>query len=242
MKPSILTSLLIIASACSGSLRAQAVLGTQLEIGPTGSDQVSGNYSGAFGSSNTVSRASSFAVGTWNILAGYGNGAAAIGNGNRIGYGFPGQGFNSLAVGISNDIQGDESITVGRWNCLIGTNYDWDGSSSCLLAGRFNASAGISTFIAGENNYITGCSDTDNEHTYATAAIGEGLISDWSKSLIIGQYNDSSIPRFSGLLFAIGNGPDANHRSNALEVYAGGKITMPRQGDILMGEFGNPDP
>jgi hypothetical protein len=40
-------------------------------------------------------------------------------------------------------------------------------------------------------------------------------------------------------MFAVGNGVDANNRSNALEVYSDGKILMPRQGDILMGEFGN---
>lgn len=240
MKPNILTSLIIIATACSGSLRAQTVSGTQLEIGPTGSDQVSGTDSGAMGLSNIVAKDFSFAAGIGNIVAGNGSGSTAIGSTNRIGYGWPGGGDNSLAVGYANSIQGYESFTVGSGNYLVGSDYEWVGSSNCLLAGTYNTSAGISSFIAGENNYITG--DSDNGHTYATAAIGKGLISSWSKSLIIGQYNDISIPQLSGLLFAIGNGPDAEHRSNAYEIYASGKINMARQGDILMGEFGNPEP
>jgi hypothetical protein len=41
-------------------------------------------------------------------------------------------------------------------------------------------------------------------------------------------------------VFEIGIGADANNRKNALTVYKDGRIEMSkRQGDILMGEFGN---
>lgn len=69
--------------------------------------------------------------------------------------------------------------------------------------------------------------------------MGHGLINKWSYSTLVGTYNDSDIPYNAGLLFAIGNGADATHRANAVEVYSNGKVILSRQGDIRMGEFGN---
>lgn len=243
MKPNILSFL--VALACISSLRAQTVSGNQLEIGSAGSDQVTSyttlggqvipaTNSGAIGTTNTVHYSNSFAVGTGNHV--HAGGSMSIGGSNYVGWWFPWGGTASLGVGFSNWVHADGSLVVGLSNTLDGSNYDWAGSEYSFLTGRYNYSAGKATFIAGENNYISG--DSDNGHTYAAAAIGQGLISNWSTSLIIGKYNDSTIPQLSGLLFAIGNG-NGTIRSNALEVYADGKIKMPRQGDILMGSFGN---
>lgn len=165
--------------------------------------------------------------------------SGAIGSGNTVSASWPWGGTYSLAVGLSNSIHADGSQIVGAWNFLAGADYEVEGSEYSLLVGTFNNGAGHSSFAAGQNNYIIG--DTGYEHVYATGVIGYGLISKWSKSLIIGQYNDSTVPLQSGLLFAIGNGANASNRSNAFEVYASGKVVMPRQGDILMGEFGNPE-
>lgn len=236
MKP-IIIALLLLAIASTGPLSSQTLSGTQLEVGPVGADQVSANNSGAIGGWNIVSKSFSFAVGQSNIVNGQGL-SMAIGLGNQIGYGWPATGWCSLAVGGWNSVQGINSIAVGFGNCLVGEDCDWAGASHSLLVGAYNTSQGISSFIAGENNCIDGRGDYGQ--TCSTAVIGRGLISAWSNSLIVGKYNDSSIPQLSGLLFAIGNGADAYNRSNALEVYADGKIKMAPQGDILMGEFGCP--
>lgn len=230
-----------------GLAHAQAVSGAQLEIGPAGSDQVRyyttlggqqipANYSGAIGSGNSVFYPWSLAVGGSNAVSN--QCALAVGLGNHIGGSWPWGGYASFAVGVSNSMFGDYSAAVGTSNQLAGSDYDWRGSSSSLVVGSYNFTGGNATFIVGQNNYV--CGDSDNGYIQSTAVVGVGLISNWSHSLIVGQYNDSSISPLSGLLFAIGNGTDSTHRSNALEVYADGKIVMPRQGDILMGEFGNP--
>jgi len=90
--------------------------------------------------------------------------------------------------------------------------------------------------MAGWNNVVSG----GMEFTISCASVlGRGLYNQYNSATLVGQYNDTGVPYDSGLLFAIGNGADATHRSNAFEVYTSGKITMPRQGDVLMGEFGN---
>jgi len=233
-------------------LQAQTVAGNQLEIGPTGSDQVtfSSSWSGqpipannaaAIGTNNAVRLSNSMAVGSVNTVSQMDS--MAIGAGNMIGASYPWGGRYSVAVGNVNTIFADYSFVTGFGNSLEGSGYETEGSQGSFIAGGWNSSAGKYTFIAGLNCYIEGYDEINgNHHTEAAAVIGRGLLSKWSNSLIAGKYNDSNIDRLSGLLFAIGNGASANSRSNALEVYSSGKVTMPRQGDILMGEFGHPEP
>lgn len=241
MKTTPLHFALFVALACLGSLRAQTVSGLQLEIGPTGSNQVYGNLtSGAIGSNNWVSGNGTLAVGTSNSASA---GSLAIGEQNEIG-GLPLFSSCSIVVGFDNTNLGNCSVLSGIGNFA---QSDWEtfwSAQACLGSGMYNffQFSAKSSLISGINNYIAGDYDLSVPDFYnveAATALGRGLINQWSDSTILGRYNDSAQPFRCGLLFAIGNGADAMHRSNAFEVYADGKITMPRQGDILMGEFGN---
>jgi len=239
MKLNILTSFLI-ASACIGSLRAAPVYGTQLEIGPAGSNQVSDSYSqisGAIGSNNNVDGDGSLAIGMYNHVW-----MKSL----AVGYFNAGYGSYGLSAGDWNTNDGDSCMLVGSFNYAT-MDYEAGQSSQCLLAGRYNTSgADVSaSFVLGTNNVVAGdwnSSIEDYNAVDSSSTMGHGLVNKWSYSTVLGTYNASNVPYTAGLLFAIGNGTDATHRSNALEVYADGKIKMPRQGDVLMGEFGNTEP
>lgn len=220
-------------------VHAQTVSGSQLEIGPTGSNQVTDSpmrRSGAIGSSNQVLYDNSLAIGYANVINSYG-GAVGVGSNNGI------RGFSSMAVGFQNFVTADQSISVGIANTVFGSGENWQGAVGATALGGWNSVGGRFSFASGTNNFVSG--SMGEEFPYwvdSTAVLGTGLISVWSSSLIAGCYNDSAIPPDAGLLFAVGNGSNSDHRSNAFEVYKSGKIQMPRQGDILMGEFGNPEP
>lgn len=133
------------------------------------------------------------------------------------------------AIGSSNNVQGLYSLAVGSSNGIV---PEASGAGCSLVIGDGNSAAGNRNFISGSQN----CSSSSN-----SGSIGQDLVNFWDSSTIIGLHNATTMAPDSGLLFAIGNGADSLHRANAFEVYISGKILMPRQGDILMGEFGNPE-
>lgn len=219
----------------TSSVNAQVVAGSQLEIGPSGSNQVQDAplvNGAAIGSGNSVHGFGSAAFGYGNTLAGSSSGA--FGHDNELIYT---QG--SFATGGGNSLEVvNFSLVVGTLNLTFMT-FDPDEEllfmDSSLVAGLYNSTNARASLIVGQNNV----SERSDYFSVSHSVIGSGLISKWSNSLVVGSYNDASIPSGAGLRFAVGNGANANNRSNALEVYADGKIFMPPQGDILMGEFGN---
>ncbi len=89
----------------------------------------------------------------------------------------------------------------------------------------------------------------------SSVAAGEGIWSSSFRSVVLGSFNhevgsysqDVWVP--TEPIFVVGNGtgkpsdPPAKRNSNALVILKNGDIQIPkRQGDILMGEFGNPEP
>jgi hypothetical protein len=141
---------------------------------------------------------------------------------------------NLFILGTSNGVDySSNSIFIGS------AHYANDGFNASIVAGvANNVDSGNSSLVVGGNNEAYAFS-------YG-AMIGYGLIcSDWnyasSNSVIIGKYN--SIDGYTGTpgrLLTVGNGTTSNARSNALVVYDNGDVIIPkRQGDILMGEFGN---
>lgn len=224
-----LCSLLVFAAT---SLHGQIVTvsGHELEIGVPGTNQVqsyvvSGGVvvggGGAIGSQNNVTDyydRGSLAVGINNGVNG--GVSSAFGNGNQVG------GYASVAIGISNNLM---------------STYEDGVSSTSLLVGSYNYLEynAHSSIVSGVNNVVGGYGMPLLE---ATATFGRGLLnSTWSNATLVGQYNSGGL--LGGLiLFAVGNGADASNRSNALEVYTDGTVVLrKRQGDILMGEFGNGD-
>jgi len=237
----LLHSFLLLSLACLGSLQAQTpVVGTELEIGPTGSNQVWEGYGeswycGAIGKNNSV----------------WGDGSLAVGDANTIGFGFLAVGtYNSATwggtgalFGFGNSVNGSSlnCVLVGTWNQT--SSMDGPPDSTMLVGiGNFAESAVSASLVVGKNNTVGGSYATTGifyDPVESSTTLGHGLWNYWNYATIVGCYNDTTFT--TPLLFAVGNGTDATHRSNALEVYADGKIKMPRQGDILMGEFGNPE-
>lgn len=222
----------------SGIAIAQTPTGTELEIGPTSSNQVTADYSGAIGQGNEVQSSNSAAIGHNNKVRN--TESLAVGHTNELGsitvtdYG----GWAGIAVGYFNDNFGDTSAVVGSYNLLIGTDGDNLGAIDSMIVGSYSSSRGIASLVVGEYSVLDNLLE---EGPRAAALIGEGLIGKWDTSVVIGKYNNSNIEVDSGLLFAIGNGTGSatNQRSNALEVYDDGTVIIAEpQGDIPMGEFG----
>lgn len=213
--------LFVIAGLCIGvnkSAQAQTVAtANQLEIGPTGANQVSNTstmYSGAIGSGNNVTAAGSFAVGFNNGIGVY----STTGN-------------SSMCVGASNSNSGVYSTIFGSNNTIWNDNGEDGSAFYSLVSGNFNYNNASSySAVFGYNNSV----DIANY----SLTVGAGLINTWSYSTLVGKYN--AYQGGSGLLFIVGNGADSTHRSNALEVYNDGTVLISKaQGDILMGQFGN---
>lgn len=232
MKTNLLYFSIFVVIAYTGSLRAQTVSGNQLEIGLSGANQVSGTLnSGAIGIFNNIQGDDAFGVGCGNYVW-----TRSLG----VGYYNQQSGSDGMCVGSINTNDGGSCLLVGAYNY---SQNDWElgAANHSLLVGTFNT-AGISvsaSFVLGTNNVVAGdynYSMDDYETVDSSSTMGRGLVNKWSYSTVIGTYNDSTVA--DQLRFAVGNGIDATHRSNAFEVYVDGKIKMPRQGDILMGEFG----
>lgn len=225
-----------------GLLFAQTspVLGNQVNIGPTGSTANKFNtasdtiYNGAFGTSNALWASRSLAIGYNNILGvnpsiGYwsqwlGNATLAVGSGNNLNANY------SAAIGCGNHVdQGESSLLVGNSNAM---SFDPDAGSGneSLLVGDGNVNyAAYYSIMAGQSNGASG---------WANATLGAGLINNWNYATVVGVFN--AYNGGDGLLFVVGNGTSSTVRKNAVEVYNDGTMVISkRQGDIVMGVYGN---
>jgi len=272
MKLKNLLPTLVLSLAVAPELAATPVSGNQLEIDPTGTgDQVAGSIvGGVIGQNNVID-----GTRTENILV--------VGKSNTATEGSEGFPRASLLVGESNLNQSSAwSTALGFGNILRYSGhslaagamneidyYNWDdskeGADGVTVLGMYNFIGGgvYASLLAGYNNHASG---QDSSFLEGTITLGRGLINRYNASTIVGRYNDSTIPRNSGLVFAVGvgdGGSDGDHdRVNAVEVYsdasvslgkvdadglnpgaypfsvdAEGKITMYPQGDISMGAF-----
>jgi len=206
-------------------LFATGLGGDSLNVG-SNNDITNNANGGVFGTANYNDLSSnSVSIGDSNYIMHYSN-SLVVGSYNSLYYL-----TSSLVLGDSNvvDVSLDNSLILGSENSIP----QFLGSS--LVSGYCHTVTGSFSAVAGMNNAITG---------NLQFAFGQGLISDnywtwWPEgtpAVFLGQYN-----RFdTTLLLTVGNGPDATHRTNAFEVYQDGTVKIPkRQGDIVMGEFGN---
>jgi hypothetical protein len=217
----LLLSLLLTASNTAYS---DAVIGTSLNIGySTDPNSVTGYNSGAFGIGNGVTGGNSVTIGGVNSVWGWYS--LAVGWDNQL------SNWRSLIVGLSNDSESMDGAIIGANNYI---DDDDNKANSSLIVGQYNL------------NVAAGCSlivgwNIATEESFASATIGAGLTNTWDYSLVLGRYNaDANTVGGRQPLVLIGNGSSSASRSNAMEVYDNGDVTIPkRQGDILMGEFGN---
>ena len=232
-------------------IAAQTVTGTALSIRVTGSNQINSpdtTLGVALGSGNSISAGTVLVVGNSNT-ANLGNGVVAGSSNTLDGLYYPNAGGLTLGAGNLQHgggiVAGSSNYNAGYSDVLIGIGNSAGGNSDFVASffatiGAYNSFIFVAqdSFAAGYNNYITLPIYDGSVYIDSATALGCGLINQWSSSTVIGCYNDSSIAWDSGLRFAVGNGSDSDHRSDALEVYQDGRILMPKQGDMPMGEFG----
>lgn len=215
-----------------------------------GASQASGDYSTAWGGSSKASA-------SYSLAAGY----ATTASGDYS----TAFGYRTLASGAYSCAIGSEAKATGSGAMALGMGTEASGESS-MAFGKGKASARASTAF-GEGTLASGWGSTAwGNSTTATGehstAIGRNTSAPAWASLVVGSYNIPEGTAFEWIetdpAFVVGNGRVVYHdngedywtetvRSNAFvvrkngNVEIAGKIKMPRQGDILMGEFGNGD-
>lgn len=247
------------------SLKSQTTLsGLQLEIGPSGANQVKSIQAyhpvynpypvgGAIGSSNFVSGGLAVGLGNHsseatpnpnlNLLGDYSGSLV-------IGYASSSNNSRSLLVGSGIESYASElnSLFVGRGHYVTYGEYPEYVEPTndipvtpdlSLFTGMFNTDWSIrGVFMAGINNIFQNVSD----ETPGRVIIGRGISTYGNCLLVIGHYPTlNPLPEPEGA-FIVGNGTGAFSGSNAFSVFTNGKVILKkRQGNVLMGEFGNPE-
>ncbi|MEZ4857606.1 MAG: hypothetical protein R2781_02225 [Flavobacteriaceae bacterium] len=166
-----------------------------------------GNYSAAFGNSNTVSGTESVAFGNSNIVSG--PQSAAFGFFNEV------SGDNGVAFG-------SDSVVSGMYNLSAGTDNSTSGENSIAL--------GQGNDVAGDISLAIGAQNTVNSAN--SIAIGTNLEAFSAYETVVGinstNYSPASTVAFNAndRLFAIGNGTSTATRSNALTIYKDGRMNI----------------
>ena len=195
----------------------------------------SGDRSTAMGNSTTASEYSSTAMGDGTIASG--NRSTAMGS-NTTAVGFAStatgsfstaSGDYSTAMGNSTDASGDYSTAMGNikdasgdYSTAMGNNLNATEVYSVAI-GTLNTSSGYASTTLGDSNWASG---------RASTAIGAGTIAEDYAMLSIGTWSlplQSPNPsQFSNTntAFLIGNGTNADSRSNAVQILFDGTTTI----------------
>ena len=197
----------------------------------------SGDFSTAMGRETTASGSYSTAMGRSTEASGYastamGRETTASGNlSTALGYQTTASGYTSTAMGYGTDAS-------GWYSTAMGISTEASGESSTAMGYRTTASEYDSTAM-GNNTTASGSASTamGNNTTAsgdASTAMGASTTASDYGSLVIGQYNllGSTVTNSSSGLstentaFVIGNGADADNRSDALTVLFDGTTTI----------------
>lgn len=236
---------------------------------PGGDSNATGSYSGAFGrsaslgnysfgvGSSQASGEAAFSAGLYTQATGpysvaMGNRSTASGQGAvAIGDGSSASGSKSSAFGGSS-ATGSSSAAFGV-STASGANSFSTGQGEAI--GDRSTALGAGSAIGNRSLvFSTGWYSSQAQAT-GSVAIGEGLVVRIPGAFVTGQYNVDDAPKntLDDPAFVVGGGEaiEADEgfpsivRKNAFvvrksgDVEMNGKVKLPRQGDILMGEFGN---
>lgn len=172
-----------------------------------------GNWQGllALGGGNTASGLFSVAMGSGNNVSG--DNSVAMGAGNTASNSY------SVAFGAGNTASNSESVAIGGGNTASG--------NTSLAFGAGNTASGSGSIAFGRGNTASG---------EVSVSIGEGLIAVGDTQTALGRFNVDETDFDMRNLFVLGNGTDANNRSNAMEVDVAGNLNMNR--DVVANAFG----
>ena len=223
-----------------GAQGATGPTGPQGPQGPQGESGVAGAYSEVtdtpftYNISNksiqsalaTSTGANSFAVNQGTISSGV--------NASSFGLNSEASGYNSLAAGFGSTASGDSSMALGYNSTASGVNS--------LAAGAGNAAIGESSTALGQQTTAQGvfslvANNLTTANGVSSTALGQGTIAGEYASLAIGHYNIETSYGVTGYdilntAFVIGNGTDADNRSNAFSVRFDGTTTI--SGNVQM--------
>ena len=217
---------------------AAAVTGDPLNIGANNSIS-GGSASAVIGDTNQLIDASgSTVIGSANSLSSSSY-ILMVGDQNMSNLAMSG-----AAIGEMNYLYDYFNVAFGAYNSVAGWVNSAFGDSNHISNDDANVTAESSVFTGMYNhgNNLIAClvGGSNNQLDYATnsAAIGEGLIlgPGTQAQVVVGQYNAPD----ANARFVVATGTDAYNPKNAFTVFANGDVIIKkRQGDILMGEFGN---
>ena len=131
-------------------------------------------------------------------------------------------GFSNQAIGDHSTAMGTNTIASGTNSVAIGNNLNATEIYSVAI-GTLNTSSGYASTTLGDSNWASG---------RASMAIGAGTIAEDYAMLSIGTWslplenpNPSQFSN-SNTAFLIGNGPNADSRSNAVQILFDGTTTI----------------
>lgn len=143
-----------------------------------------------------------------------------------------------------------ENNQIGTYSVRMGVETFATGYAAMVMGGYSSASGDFS-FAMGQEAHASGdmsvaIGDWVATSGHASTALGVATTADSYASVAIGKYNvgggDPDGWDAADAVFEIGIGTGEEAKRNALTVYKNGNVVIPkRQGDILMGEFGNPE-
>jgi hypothetical protein len=178
-------------------------------------------------------------------------------------------GTNCIALS-SGEVSGLDSMAASQ-GAVVSSYYGTGLSGGYLVYGTYSTGlSGGGTAFSDYSTGLSGGEVMEGDHSTAmsggmteghfTVAAGRGAFAYSYGSITVGSFNvsEQSWSRNTWVatdpIFIVGNGsgdsndpPDVQRR-NAFVIQKNGnvemtaKVKMPRQGDILMGEFGNPEP
>ena len=157
------------------------------------------------------------------------------------------EGYNTLASstaahaeGYSTEALGLYAHAEGRQTEASGTGSHAEGQST-IASGDLSHAEGYQTYAEGYGSHAGGFASSAtglysratgrNAEASGTAsfATGYGVVADQDNSMSVGQFNTLQT---EGALFIVGNGADANIRSNAFEVHSSGNAVI--HGDAVV--------
>lgn len=198
----------------------------------TGNNTASNSYSISIGTGNTASATYSVAIGSSNTA----NGPYSV----DIGYNCHSYADFGFAIGANCTVGNKNNTTSGMYSAAIGagcqaqSSYSMTFGATCSVSGDYSFAGGASNNVSG--SYSVAMGELNRASGENSVSIGKGLIAVGDNQTALGRYNVDETEFDMRNLFVLGNGTDANNRSNAMAVDVAGNLNMNR--DVVANAFG----
>ena len=199
----------------------------------TGNNTASNSYSISIGTGNTASATYSVAIGSSNTA----NGPYSV----DIGYNCHSYADFGFAIGANCTVGNKNNTTSGMYSAAIGagcqaqSSYSMTFGATCSVSGDYSFAGGAVCHARGSMSVSLG--RESDSYGDCSVSIGDHLIAVGDNQTALGRYNVDETEFDMRNLFVLGNGTDANNRSNAMTVDVAGNLNMNR--DVVANAFGD---